>query len=343
MLRGKIYCFIVFCIFAVFLVACSGGSKQNVAENNNTNSDTQITSSNMEAAVPETQQAGSNIHGMLTRVVYGDNVAYIFGSMHEGKPDWFPLHPIVQDAMARSDAFAFEVDLSETPSDELLAEIDSLISIPDGLTLEDILPEDVFVNFITNLETFNVIGLHYDNIADLSPVVLMFAVLPPVMVELLGTEAELSVDSYVAAFAEAHGKPIIGLAGILDENFAYFSMPMEAQVYALVDFPDFDTMLANYADTSVIEAYARQDIDALKTAISAIYPAGNPYQDYLRHISWHTRSNRFADEIARLLQETEEPTNFFVTIGISHILGGDFGNVLNRLEDMGFNVVPLWK
>jgi len=306
-----------------------------------------------------------NIHGMLTRIEYGDNVAYIFGTMHAGKSEWFPLHPMAEDAMRRADIFAFEFDLTEDPFDvgvdwdmeldellemfdldELLELLDeflemtALFFLPDELTLEDILPEDVFENFITNFATFDVIDFEYENIANLTPVTLISDI-SRAMIELLGVSFDLSVDMYIADFAVENDRPVVGLNTAISELELNFDIPLDLQVYALVDFPDFDTLLEYFEETGLVEAYERQDRDALLAILEAEY-TDNPYSQHMHHI-FHKRCRIFAEEIARLLRETQEPTTFFVAIGAAHIVGGNQGQVLYILEDMGFDVVSMWE
>jgi hypothetical protein len=45
-----------------------------------------------------------------------------------------------------------------------------------------------------------------------------------------------------------------------------------------------------------------------------------------------------------LLRETEEPTTFFITVGLWHIIGGEGGGqILVRLAEEGFEITPLWE
>jgi uncharacterized protein YbaP (TraB family) len=291
---------------------------------------------------------GVSIHGKLTRIAYGDNVAYIFGTMHAAQPGWFPLHPLAEDAMARSDVFAFEFDLSEmfVMDDELLAQIEAIQLLPDGLTLEDILPEDVFENFIENLATYAVLGLTYDLVQNLTPIALLSA-LESVMVSLLGVDVELSVDNYIFDFAETNNREIIGLNTMLGELEIVFDIPLEIQATALENFPTFEQMLEAVSDMGLIEAYATQDILAIRQMFTI--PEGealSEYEELFYHNLLYVRCNIFADEIARLLRETEEPTTFFVAIGMGHIIGGccnsGGGIVLYLLSNMGFELEELW-
>ncbi|MCL1845418.1 MAG: TraB/GumN family protein [Defluviitaleaceae bacterium] len=289
------------------------------------------------------------IHGMLTRVRHGDNVAYIFGSMHASQPHWFPLADIAEDAMRRADIFAFEVDMLEMNnlSDEQHDRIQELQILPDGKTLEDILCEEIFADFMEAFETFYAIGMTYEDISDLTPVALLMS-LESIMVMLLGVDLGITVDSYIADFAVENELPIIGLNCILREMEIVFDIPLEIQATAMVGFPDFFMMLDMFEESALVEIYVEQDIERLREMFRAMNAAqqGNEYSELMSYNMFTVRSNIFADEIARLLVETEEPTTFFVTIGMGHIIGCDGGGggmVLARLRDMDFEVVSLWE
>ncbi|MDR0271982.1 MAG: TraB/GumN family protein [Clostridiales bacterium] len=287
---------------------------------------------------------GRNIHGMITRVSHGENVAYIIGSMHTGQPDWFPLHPVVEDAMARADVFAFEVDMNEVEnlSDETLERIIEIQTLPDGLTLQDILPRDIYENFVENFKTYSVLGITYDIVADLKPITIIL-LMDTIMEPFLDTESELSVDGYVADFAREHDKPIVGLNEVLRELEIIYDMPLETQALMLADFPNFRTMLNSYTDSWLPEAYATQNIAEIAEVLIAAdaMAEDDPVSEMYNNNLMYVRDNIFAEEIARLLVETEEPTTFFVTIGLAHIIDG-YGIVIDLLDEMGFEIISLW-
>jgi uncharacterized protein YbaP (TraB family) len=283
----------------------------------------------------------SRINGMLTRVNYGENVAYLFGSMHASFPHWFPLAQIAEDAMRRADVFAFEADIFEEICDETLAQMAELVFLPNGQTLEDILPPDVFENFVKNLETYAHLGLTYEILENLVPIEIIIAI-EHVMYMLTGLDMELSVDSYIGEFARANNLPVIGLNSVMGELSIIYSMPPEIQAYALVGFPDFETLLSGTRDTGLTEAYELHDIALLnemfRTPDDVILC---PFTELFNYNLMYVRDRIFADEIARLLRETEEPTTFFVTVGLAHLLEST-GFVIPNLLEMGFEITSLW-
>ena len=283
-----------------------------------------------------------DIHGFLSRVEYNDNVAYILGSMHLGRENWFPLNPVAENAMRRADVFAFEIDLGD-----LVGLIDSLILgaelslLPDGMTLEDVVPPDIFANFIEMLETYPQVT--YEDIAMLTPVAAVNEIFEIEFQPHMGIYIEYSVDLYVLGFAMGLGRPTIGLNDASDETRFMLDIPLDVQAYALVDFADWMTSFVatmSYAAT-MIEAYETQNIEVIR-AISMDAYYGAEYNAYLQfmHDVFIQRCEIFAQSILSLLSETDEPTTFFITVGAAHVA---YGHVFGVLEAYGLEIVELWR
>ncbi|MCL2191362.1 MAG: TraB/GumN family protein [Treponema sp.] len=303
------------------------------------------------ASRPAPQPQRPEIHGFISRVAHGENVAYVFGSMHLGRPEWFPLSPVVEDAIARADVFAFEVDMALMASPEVMAHTAGLMTLPDGLTLRDVLSPESFQGFLESLEILPTIT--YEMIANFTPVGASMVIATVEMLPLMGIYSIYSVDSYVHAVAMAAGKPVIGLNDIFREVDLLLGVPMEIQA-TMFDSPadweevdwttaDWDAIVQYVVDMGLVEAYETGDAAMLRNAMgSALSENPTPFEEHFHHTNFHVRCHIFAGEIARLLRETEEPTTFFVTVGAAHIIGGEFGKVLALLKEMGFDVVPLW-
>ncbi|MCL2356435.1 MAG: TraB/GumN family protein [Defluviitaleaceae bacterium] len=298
---------------------------------------------------PDAPPVNPGLHGMLTRVTHGENTAYIFGSMHTSRPHWFPLADIAEAAMRRADVFAFEVDMLEMfdLSGEQIQAITEMRTLPDGKTLEDILSPEDFEYFLDALETYAIWGITYERVKHLTPIAL-FSTISEIAMTLLGADPVLSVDLYISNFADERDLPIIGLNTIMREVELMFDIPLEIQAETLVGFPDFQTLLAGYDDIGLLEIYEAQDIETIRELLrlTAEMQELDAFTRYRNHIDFYVRCNIFADEIARLLTETDEPTTFFVTVGIAHIVGccgSGGGIVLQLLRDMDFAVVSLWE
>jgi len=331
-----------------------------------------------------------DIKGFLSRVEYNNHVAYLFGSMHAGRGNWFPLNQIVEDAMARSDVFAFETDLQFLALldddfyysdfwdyyflDELLYEyldefldylyeyfdymveyfaesflemfelflvLEERASLPPGRTLGSVLRPYDFINLIAVLETFP--NVTYLDIGLLTPSLALATIMEKEMPASIYLADEHSVDFYVMNFALARSRQVIGLNDILSEIYLLFSTPIDVQAGLFEDFPYWETF---YAETirfinDMVEAYETNDAERLR------YLAFDTPENYLRsiaaqhdHETFVYRTSIYANEVLRLLRETEEPTTFFITVGAGHILYGHFSGVL---EASGLEITELWR
>ena len=308
---------------------------------------------------PPTPEPVDGIHGLLSVVEFGQNRAYILGSIHVGREDWYPLSSIVEEAIEMADVFAFEIDLGATggpclcdaecndcdcdpDGSDCICLLMELMFLPEGETLASFLPEEDFSMFMEAMQTFPV---SMDALAPLRPTTIMELIMYQIVAPGIGLSSEHSIDMYVFNRAEALGRPVIGLTDFNDHIAFVSGMPDEYQFATARYFSDFETMTEEIRELAYI--YETQDIETLiqmiRTDMSEAYEAyhageistgGLGLARYWHYTVGNYRSTFFANQIARLLIETEEPTTFFVTIGIAHLTREV--NVFYTLEELGF-------
>jgi len=287
---------------------------------------------------PATQAAA--IHGLLSYIEYGDNRAYIFGSMHVGRPDMFPLAPVVMSAMERADVFAFEFDFNEEFSFEGIITIFELMMLPEGETLETYLPPEAYAHLLHILSTFDEFDMsEMEEIGAFRPAVIDLT-LALLIDEIVGVDSMYSVDDFVFDFANGLGRPVLGLATMEHQMSLLLAPPFDVEVAVVMSMTDQDT-LANET-RRLTEAYIYQDMVALRRMVNAPVDRSNPAEVYMADVMMRQRTGEFSAEIDRLLRETEEPTTFFITIGIAHLMH-DLGNAFYNLENMGHTINELWR
>jgi len=333
-------------ILALMLTACGD-------EGYNGYNDTEsgVIATTTQPEVPqETPQAEDgferpNIHGLLSYVEYGGNRAYIFGSMHLGRPYFFPLADEVEAAMRRADHFIFEFDMTEVMSLAGMMRMASYMMLPGGQTLATYLPAYAYHHMVDVLATFPLVS--YDMIRQMRPIAVSMTVLALEIYPLLGISDEYSVDSYVLAFALENDMPVGGLNPLTREMELLFGAPHEVQIASIMSMQSRDTMMEEMLDYqydfSLVQAYIEQDMDTLLYILRLIEDYDDAFAMHMLEVVLIERSIDFAKEIDRLLRETTTPTTFFVTMGIGHMLGDDHGNVFVVLEEMGHNITPLWR
>ena len=376
--------FFLLCVVLIFFAACA----EDAPAADETTADEAI-----EEATEPTPEAEPrpepNIHGKLTRIEYGNNVAYIIGSMHAGRPNWFPLADITEEAMARADVFAFEFDMSALQNIEQLLEMDNedllrliynalgyweelyeffadaveftfdeffdelhelFLLSPDEMlewlilqdTLAEVLPHDILSNFLEHLPSY---GIEFAAISHMSPLEFTLWFGMEITPHITDVQDEYSVDDYVYNFAVRMGRQVVGLNHILIEYLLFTEIPAEIEPYMLADFVSFEELVEFHREYNLADAYEAQDLDFIREIILRELGSAddNPYAQHFQLINLYVRCHIFANGIASLLRDTPEPTTFFITIGMAHILGDGAGKVLCLLEDMGFELTPLWQ
>ena len=255
--------------------------------------DEEVVSPEVPEAVEET-----GITGNLTHLTYGDVHVYLFGSMHVGSPDWFPLHPAVYRAMDVADVFAFEYDLSIDPVVIASMTVQHLLTSGQG---SDLPP---FVRYTqAMIEAFEAVGL----------------------------SQQYSLDKYILAQAVANNAPVEGLIPLAQELALVMNQPIDVQDWLVSHFPDLDELVAEAYDTKYL--YATQDFEGLTALMTASEDGYNLLEQWLREEVLAKRTDLFAAGIVQLVSEMTSGS-LFVTVGIGHLLGE--GSVAEMLVQQGF-------
>ncbi|MCL2204803.1 MAG: TraB/GumN family protein [Defluviitaleaceae bacterium] len=302
------------------------------------------------AEVPQ----GGVITGALHRIEYGGNVVYLFGSMHAGRYGWFPLAYSVESAMRRADIFAFEADLSDPAMLEAMA---AATFLPDGVTLDDLLTPEEVEAYISALLSF---GIPEESLVDIqreNPVFLSLLITQLFLLEAadnLEMDTTQTVDFYVMSFAEAQNLPIIFLEPVEQQIRLLYLPPNDVIAHVARNFPTLDELLRELTEAAELgydlngmaAMYEINDLAALTNLTALTLASEDILIKYHRDMLYNFRSTYYANEILRLLRETQEPTTFFVTVGVSHIIrswaGEAFTDIVAQLALRGVEAVPLF-
>ena len=304
--------------------------------------------------VYETIHLGSEITGAIHRVEYGGNVAYLFGTLHASMEHWFPLADIVEDALRRSDVVLLEVSDVDIDTWVMLETLMKFIFLPDGQKWEEFLPNDAYEHFVALLSDWDIA---YETVNTMNPVFLMYNMTLGLLFGMadLAIDFEFSVDLYIANAAHSLGLPVLGLETEEQQMELVFNPPFEVLLAMVMDFTSPDEMVIELHESEelMIDDLARlYEENDFQTIIDSWARTLGPehdsiFIDYTREVVLNWRSTYYAEEIARLLRETEEPTTFFVAVGLSHIIrhkaGEGFTDIVQQLTLDGFTVVPIWR
>jgi len=299
---------------------------------------------------------GDGIKGGLHRLEHAGSVAYIFGSLHGGLDDWFPLADVVEDAMSRADIFAFEIDLT-IGATEQLAIINNIMFLPDGQRITDVLPNELYEHYIYVLNDWleNVGGGLQDEMYYMNPAFLILSLEQMMLSDLadIDVQAGITVDGYVVDFAARLGRPTVGLMDFEAQQRVLLTPPLEIMQYMVAQFLPYEETLA-MMQTEGIDLLDQMIYYYLTNNAAGVIRASHPdfdaatestYDRYFREIVLNNRSTLFANEIIRLLEDADEPMVLFVTIGKSHLFrhmaGPYFTSTIEQLRLLGVEVTPV--
>ena len=135
------------------------------------------------------------------------NRVYLYGTVHAGKKEWFPLHPVVEKALAESQTLVVEADILDTAK---MATSSKELSYKPPDELRNHVSEGDYERFRKLMPRYK---LAEQNVAHMKP---FMAVSLMVFSEWarLGFNPELSVDAYLIKKARAEFMPVVEIEGI---------------------------------------------------------------------------------------------------------------------------------
>lgn len=143
---------------------------------------------------------------LLYKVTDGKgNVVWLFGSIHVGREDYFPLPKYVTNAFNESDTLAVELDIvafEKNIGDQMSAVSGLLYN--DGTTIKDYISEELYNKSVKVLEEYNT----YLTALDLYCPSFWSSMIESLMIEDLGGDVDLGIDRHLINMANKSKKEI---------------------------------------------------------------------------------------------------------------------------------------
>ena len=134
------------------------------------------------------------------------NKVYLFGTVHAGKRDWYPLAPAVEQAFADSDALVVEADI--TNEEAIRKSADAMAYKPPD-TLKDHVPPEDYARMLKLLPRYS---FTERDVAQVKPFIVISLL---VFAEWArsGYLTGLGVDGYLIRKAQGEAKPVLEIEG----------------------------------------------------------------------------------------------------------------------------------
>ncbi|MEY4640898.1 MAG: hypothetical protein RLZZ227_892 [Pseudomonadota bacterium] len=261
---------------------------------------------------------------------------HLFGSIHLGKPDFYPLHPTIESTFRAADTLVFEIDPLAAADPQTALRMQLRGMLPAGQTLTDIIAPETLENLREVLAGF---GIPLENMMTMKPWMLTL-LLANVQASALGYSAQYGLEGYFIA----QKAPDTGIEQLetIDQQVDMLDS-MDPKVLLDYSLRDFDDSAAEMED--LIGAWRCADKDALNEQLFAEVlaleqssdPAERASMQALFAMLYTDRNKVMADGVARFIESGSG--SWFVVVGSAHLLGE--GSVVELLQQRGFTVTPV--
>lgn len=280
-----------------------------------------------------TDPEGEPSSPLLYKVTDGEgHVLYLFGSIHIGIEEMYPLPDYVIDAYESSDLLAVEIDDLDAEEQELVI---SLGELPDGTVITDYIPEKTYQAALAILEEN---GAYAEEMEHWMPVVWK-TFIEELTTEKSPADADLGVDRHMMERARQDGKPIEGIETIEYHYRVMSDLSMETQCLLLEGAVEGYRSASNRLGLkSMCEAWAA-GVEAawegasveniLANTDEALLPL---YQEYYNALQ--TERDLLMTQYAKDALASGETV--FICVGTAHVVPG--GAMIDQLRAAGYTV-----
>lgn len=259
----------------------------------------------------------------------GTNTIYLFGTIHVGKPSFYPLPTSVQKALTASTNVVVEADVTDQTD---AAEIGRLIDYPKGDSIEKHISPQLLMRVKAQLEKRRI---PYANVASLRPVILG-GMLPIVEYVRLGYDMASGLDLALIQQAKREKKTLLQLETALGQVKLLTGMSTALQE-AFLDNSLSIIEQGRSADqvTGMVNAWQLGD-PQLMLELADEAARGQRESDQINQILLWGRHTSMLEKIETYLASGD---THFVAVGSLHLVGPK--GLVSLLEKRGYKARQL--
>lgn len=258
------------------------------------------------------QQTADQPRGALFRVSQGDHTLYLFGTIHVGAPDFYPLEPRVTAALAQASVLALEVDPHADP--RLVAQALQRHGMQQGSAAAQLAPR-----YRKRLGALlRQYAIAPEAVAGMKPW-LLATVLTVSEYAALGYQTTEAVDGWLSQQARARGVAVVELESV-EGQMALFDRMSAAEQLQFLQESIASIEDREQADQARQIVQAWRDADAAGFEALAAKAAGDASLSgrFVQRVLLDERNPALAEGIAQLLARAHDS---LAAIGILHLVG----------------------
>ena len=274
-----------------------------------------------------TYKLDKDITGTFWTVSDENNTVYLLGSVHATDGSVYPLNDEIMAGFADSAAIAVEANtLVLSPED--VAYIQQLMMLEEGVTIDQVISEEVYTKYETKAIE---LGLTADVYNKLKPWYASI-VLSNAFLASNNLSGSLGIDTYFQYLAYG-SKPIMEIEG-MKYQFDMLNGFNEEQAESMLA----ESLSEDEASSELLELimtnWKSGNIEELNEGLFAEEAVTESEKEVAEAI-WGTRNKHMSEYIVELL-EADTDDNYFVIVGAGHYLNDD--GIVAELEALGYVV-----
>ncbi len=275
--------------------------------------------------------------GIFYSVEGGKNDLYLFGTLHYGEEDMYPLHARVYHYFNKSDSLGLELDLSEITEMEISQKmLDIGIYTEPQKQLNDFIDEETF-NQVS--EYLAPMGIDEMSLNQFKPWVVAQLV-TDMAIRTAGYSPESGVEEKLLEMANEQGMGVIGLEEIEDQLGVFELLDDEGGRLFLEESIEEKEMADEYIK-NLARYWKENDKESIIKEREGIKKIEEPsslveFYDALLY----QRDKDMAKEISTLLEDDSENV-YFIAVGYLHLVGEE--SIVENLKDKGYDVKCMYE
>lgn len=252
--------------------------------------------------------------GALFRVVAGGHTMYLFGTMHVGLDEFYPLEPRIMAAVENASTLALELDPTQ-PAAAMAKAVREHGMLRAGTPgYETLAPADKL-----RLDRLvRAAGLNAARAASFKPV-LLACMLSLAEYTKLGYRTDLATDTYLARLARSGNKQLVELESV-SQQLALLDRLAPAEQWRFLNetIASIEAGSQRQQALKVAHAWSAADATSLDALVEAIAADGSVSGRFAREVMIDGRNGALADKLETLLARED---NAVAAIGVLHLLG----------------------
>jgi len=279
--------------------------------------------------------ADAPARGMLYKLEYAGHTSWLFGTIHVGSPDFYPLEARVSQALEKATALALEIDPAADPAKTMAVMREHALYAPGaGPAMAEIRPP-----YRPRLERMlRAQGIAPEMVAPMKPWMIAM-VLTLGAYKDLGYRPELGVDLTLARAAHGRQLPVVELESAGGQAALFSRLSPAEQVRFLEDGIDaLENPDIGVQPRELMEAWASAD-KAKFAALAKMVEEDQTFSGkFMKKILLDERNPVLADGILAMMKKEQDS---FAAIGLLHLVGSK-GSVPELLRQRGVKVEQIY-